>query len=206
LESPRRKKIAARLLPPVCLALGLCLADTAGSAEQIHLLPSAFQQGDLILRRGEGIMSDIARHFSATEKRFSHVGIIVDYKRKAYVVHSVHEHAKGFDGVVIEKLEDFLKEASDWAVYRLRLKKVQQQKLASTAIHYAHSKIPFDSQFDLGSQQAMYCTEFIWRVSGEVAKPNPILAASIKAGSRYISIEDIYRQDNAVLIESMQTK
>ena len=144
----------------------------------MHLLPSAFQQGDLI---------------------------IVDYKRKAYVVHSVHEDAKGFDGVVMEKLGDFLKEASDWAVYRLRLNKAQQQKLASTAIHYAQRKIPFDSQFDLGSQQAMYCTELIWRVSGEVASPNPIVAASKSSGSQYISIEDVYNQDNTMLVERMSS-
>ncbi len=204
MESPRREKISLGLLTSAGLMLAWGLAANAGAANQTAAvsLPSTFQAGDLILRRGVGIISDIARNFAATEKRFSHIGILVDYKQQTHVVHSVHEDAKGFDGVVMETLSDFLKHASDWAVYRLKLKQAQQQKLASTAIHYAHRKIPFDSQFNLNTQQALYCTEFIWRVSGEVSQPNPILAATIRGGVRYISIEDIYKQNNAVLIEA----
>ncbi len=207
MESPRRKKIDVRLSTLGCVLLALGLTSNTAYAERTraHLLPAAFQQGDLILRRGKGFISDIARNFSTIEKRFSHVGIIVDYRHRAHVVHSVHEDAKGFNGVVIEPLSEFLNDATDWAVYRLKLDKTAQHKLASTAVHYAHSNIPFDPHFDLGSRQALYCTEFIWRVSGEVASPNPILAATIRAGTRYISIEDIYKQDNAMLIERMQT-
>ena len=196
-----KKKNRRRLVVLGCMAVTALPATCACADARPY--PALYQDGDLILRRGEGLFSDIARNFSATDKRFSHAGIIVTYRQRAHVVHSVHEQARGFDGVVIESLGDFLHEATDWAVYRFRLEKQQQQLFARTALDYVQRHIPFDSRFDLDSRGALYCTEFIWRVSAEIARPNPIQPASTRPGARYISIEDLYRHNNAMLIETM---
>ncbi len=197
MESSRRQKISA-----YCLFAAYLLQLTAAQAAG----PYAYQNGDLILRRGEGIISDIARNFSTTDKRFSHVGILVNHKQQAYVVHSVHDQDKNHNGVVIEKLSAFLNDVADWAVYRLKLNNSQQQKFAYTALQYAEKNIPFDSHFDLASSDAMYCTEFIWRVSEKIARPNPIRPTINLSGAAYISIEDIYRHHHATLIESSFTE
>jgi len=159
-----------------------------------------------VFRRGEGIFSDVARHFASTDKRYSHVGIIVQYHHQTHVIHSIHEESRGYNGVVIETLSDYLKDIQDWAIYRFKLPKEQQLKIAATALHYAQKQIPFDPYFDLTTLDALYCTEFIWRVANEVAQPNPIQPTIRKMGGLYISIEDTYKRNNTILIESANAK
>lgn len=198
MESSRRKKISYYYLLLAGLSATFLLPFSAAQAAG----PGAYRNGDLILRRSEGIFSDIARNFSSIDKRFSHVGIIVSHKQQAYVVHSIHDLDKGFNGVVIEKLDAFLSDATDWAVYRLKLEKKRLHQFATTALEYAGEDISFDSHFDLATRDAMYCTEFIWRVSETIVHPNPIRPTINLSGALYISIEDIYRHDHITLIES----
>jgi hypothetical protein len=166
-------------------------------------MPSTYQEGDLVFRRGEGIFSDIARHFFSTDKRYSHVGILINYRQKPHVIHSIHEESRGYNGVVIETLSDFLNGIQDWAIYRLKLPKQQQLKMATIALHYVQQQIPFDPYFDLSTLNALYCTEFIWRVANEAAHPNPINPSTTDSGARFISIENIYKHDKVKLIETM---
>lgn len=198
MESTRRQKINLYFLFVVRTLITCLLCLTTAQAAS----PQAFQNGDLVLRRGEGFFSDIARNFSPNDKRFSHVGIIVTHQQQSHVVHSIHELDKGLDGVVIETLDAFLTEATDWAIYRLNINKNQQQDFANTALRYSNKHIPFDSHFDLSSSKAMYCTEFVWRVSKESIHPNPIKPAVNIGDNLFISIEDIYAHDNISLIES----
>lgn len=202
MEGKRGEKINPLVRLAWLLVSTLVLSGQAQAVGQSHRL-AGVQNGDLILRRGKGIMSDIAASFSITDRRFSHVGIIVMDGRVAHVVHSVHDDDKGYNGVVREPLSDFLGDVSDWAVYRLKLDRQQQDKLARTASRYAHQHIAFDTRFDLDSRNVMYCTELVWRASAEVSQPNLIQPTAQKSGGRFITIEDTYRHNNAVLIESM---
>lgn len=165
-------------------------------------MPASYQDGDLILRRGEGIFSDIARHFYSTEKRFSHVGIIITIRQHPYVIHSIHEEAKGHNGVVIEALQHYLQDIKDWAVYRLKLSREQQSSMATIALDYAQQQIPFDPYFDLSTQNALYCTEFIWQVTNRAAQPNPVFLSTTESDIPFISIENIYKNSKAYLIET----
>ncbi|HEC29515.1 MAG TPA: hypothetical protein ENI65_08015 [Gammaproteobacteria bacterium] len=202
MEGTRGKKINSLVRLAWLLASTLALSGQAQAVGQ-SLRLTGVQNGDLILRRGKGMMSDIAASFSISDRRFSHVGIAVMKNRKAYVVHSIQDDDKGYNGVVREPLSDFLGDVSDWAVYRLKLDRQQQNKLARTASRYAHQHIAFDTRFDLDSSNVMYCTELVWRASAEVSQPNLIQPTAQKSGGRFITIEDTYRHNNAVLIESM---
>lgn len=166
-------------------------------------MPTTYQDGDLILRRGEGIFSDIARLFYSTDKRFSHVGIMITIQHRPYVIHSIQEESKGYNGVVIEALQHYLKDIRDWSVYRLELPREQRSRMAIIALDYAQQKIPFDPYFDLSTQNTLYCTELIWQVANKAAQPNPVFTSTTQSDIPFISIENIYKNDKAYLVETI---
>jgi len=174
----------------------------AGNLRQPDL--NQLQNGDLIFRTGSGFVSDFARNFSKHDKRFSHVGIIAITTTTINVIHSVHDDEKQYNGVVTEPVAAFLQASSNWAVYRLPLTPLQQNRLTQSAQRFAKQKIPFDSKFDLMTTQNFYCTELIWHAAHKASPDrNLIKNRTLRAGTAFISIEDLYRDGNARLVESL---
>ena len=162
------------------------------------------QSGDLVFRTGSGFVSDFARNFSRYDKRFSHVGILFKQGNMINVTHSINEEEKHYNGVVTEPLADFLNAASNWAVYRLPLTRTQKARFISATHKYARQKIPFDSQFDLGTSQNFYCTELIWHALKQASPDKELINnRTILAGRPFISIDDLYRNGHAQLIDSL---
>jgi len=162
------------------------------------------QAGDLVFRTSHGFISDFARNFSITDKRFSHVGIFFKSGARMQVIHSIHDDNKNLDGVIIEPLTNFLQAASNWAVYRLPLTLSQKNSLILAARKYATQKIPFDSRFDLSTTHNFYCTELVWHAAKKATSGQDIIKnRTLRAGSQFISIEDLYRNGNARLVESL---
>jgi len=125
-----------------------------------------FKTGDLIFRRGKSFASQ-AVLLTDQNSQYSHVGILCLVKGKPFVIHSVpYEKGDGNDEVKCEKLEFFLsfEKASRAAVYRVRgmsdgglAKAVQWAKKAFDA------RVKFDEEYNLLSDDKLYCTELIWK-------------------------------------------
>lgn len=81
------------------------------------------QSGDLIFRRGEGFISDIATNMSPHDKKYSHVGMILVQNNKTFVIHSQNDKDKNFDGVVKEEYNNFIAKALYFSIFRLNLPK-----------------------------------------------------------------------------------
>ena len=124
---------------------------------------SGLQNGDLIFRRGKSPES-YAVLVSGPQCRFSHVGIICIENGKPLVIHAVPgENKKGPDFIKKEKISEFLapKKASGYAVYRSDFPAEMNKLAAQKARQYYQNKLSFDNQYDLNSDDKMYCTELV---------------------------------------------
>ena len=157
------------------------------------------KSGDIILRRGYGIDSIVAANFSNKEKRYSHAGIIYKDKNNIYVIHSEDNKRKGFNGVVQEKLQNYLKGIKIWAVYRYN--DINSTKLISYILKEEQSNILFDMDFDLKTNKKMYCSEFIYKSFNKVSQKKLIIASKLFLSKRYVVITDLYLNKNAKLID-----
>ena len=125
-----------------------------------------FRTGDLIFRRGKSFASQ-AVLITDQNSCYSHVGIICLVKGNAFVIHSVpYEEGNGNNEMKCEKLESFLSfdKASRAVVYRVHgmsdaglTKAVQWAKKAFDA------HVKFDEEYNLVSDDKLYCTELIWK-------------------------------------------
>lgn len=130
---------------------------------------SFLHPGDLVFRRGESVLSAAVMVLDP-RSLYSHVGIVVETAGRLSVVHAVVDEAPDTAGSVrADSIPDFLSpdRAAAVAVYRLRgeiPEYNERTELASRiAAGYASRHVPFDRDFDLGTADAVYCTELIWR-------------------------------------------
>jgi hypothetical protein len=127
---------------------------------------SQLQSGDLIFRKGNGILGQaLLKADSASQ--FSHVGIIKIVQQEVFVIHGSTGKPLGKNAFVkMESLTVFLESelASAVAIYRL---KSQDHNSMIKAVNFAYQavldQVPFDVNFDLENADQFYCTELVWR-------------------------------------------
>lgn len=137
----------------------------------IILPEEMFADGDLVFRRGMGIMSRVV--LAADEKGvFSHVGILKRMNGVWYVIHAVPdelEYEGDVDRVKIEPLSKFYKfdRASRGAVMRYEEDSVAAGRAADWAVEIARRGTLFDHKYNLEDTAEMYCTELVTFVYGK---------------------------------------
>jgi len=157
------------------------------------------KNGYLIFRRGYGVDSMVASNFSNGEKRYSHAGIIYKENGKIFVIHSEDSKVKNFNGVVKENLKNYLEGIKIWAVYKY--KNIDNNKLNEYIVNLQKSNILFDMDFDLKTDNKMYCSEFIYKSFNNISNKEIIKASKIFLSKRYVTISDLYQNHNTRLID-----
>lgn len=133
--------------------------------ETPELPVESFCDGDIIFRRGTGIMSRIVVEASKNGV-YSHIGILKREGDKWFVIHAVPDEPdfKGDpDRVKMEPVAQFFspEKACKGAVMRYNEENGAAAKAARHALEFARKGTLFDHEYDLNDTTKMYCTELI---------------------------------------------
>lgn len=123
------------------------------------------QEGDIILRRGEGFVSSVIANLDEVEYNLSHCAFITKGQKDWMIIHSVSKGLSGFDGVQAETLDHFsaTSVAKTLVVLRLKTDYNNRVNISKRARYYLDQKVPFDHGFDLSDTTTFYCTELLQR-------------------------------------------
>lgn len=154
--------------------------------------------GDIICRFGNGIWSNYFKNVSSEEKRFSHIGIIfVDEKSTPWVIHASANDYSGVGRVAKDPLKQFIAKAEEFAIYRIEGDEDVGPRIAREALGFLDR--PFDSAFDLSTEDRVYCSELIYLCVNRSAKSKIIRPFNYK-GYQVVAIDNCYKHPNATLI------
>ena len=134
------------------------LSDTFTLAEAALL-----HDGDIVLRRGEGMVSD--RIVATLHERvpLSHCGLFYRTAVGDSVISSESNDLQGVDGVQRETLAMFAHDAMPHTLVVVRPVGTEAERLALVvaAKYYLSQRIGFDYSFALYDSSRMYCAEFV---------------------------------------------
>lgn len=152
--------------------------------------------GDVLLRRGKGLVSELIASSFAGSGGWSHCALVVtpevldgiadeairerigfgetlEQLRKArlLVIHSVDEGLSEVSGVQIQSLEDFCRYSvpGTSALYRPRITEETRRDIQVLARQMALEGVPFDRNWDARERDTQYCSEFLWRLFDDSA-------------------------------------
>lgn len=134
---------------------------------------SYLENGDLITRTGQDIVSLSLRNMNDSDKTFSHSGFVFYEDSCWYVYHMI----AGADNPSMEMRRDKFsfftdrKEQAGYGIYRYQLSPLMVDSLHALIRQQYTNKLKFDTTFNLKDDATMYCSEMISkdisRVSGD---------------------------------------
>lgn len=177
--------------------------------EILHLHDSVLNRletGDLVFRRGHGWISDvIAKYSQSGNLDLSHVGIIIDENKEFRVIHAISNKSEGFDGIVEQPLNDFLKHCEKNQLYIIRLKQISQNQKAQIVKCIQNWQLvnpKFDSRWNWRDSSELYCSEFIIRVLSDSANVISLPKSKDSQDYFFMNLNELYDYPNSKVIYS----
>jgi hypothetical protein len=207
---------AAGCVPPASSASSV-------SGEETLLPPGAgetalplLRDGDLVVRRGRGLFSDLFRTVGGSEAPYSHVGIVHLGRGTARVIHTEASELTGRGHARVEPLDSFIaaERADAAALYRpVGVPPGALEGAVAAALEMAEARTPFDTAFDLETENRLYCTELVWLAFRRAGLPLveedqlvPLSLTGRTAPLRVLTMESLLRSEHIQLIWTQETR
>ena len=130
--------------------------------KNIDSLKAMAQDGDLLARMNDNIISVHLKNFNLTDKSFSHAGVIM-IKNGEKLVCNIDANEKGVDTVRYDPIDSFINPEQNYlcGLFRYQLSETEKQKFIEGLNAYHDKKVHFDRAFDLDTDSLVYCSEMI---------------------------------------------
>lgn len=173
-----------------------------------HIYPailSVIKSGDIVTRLGNDLTSEMLRQMNLNDKSFSHIGIASIENDTVFVYHAIGGEFNPDQKLKRETIWSFAHpdDNKKVGVFRMRMDKALIAPLIDR-IHYIHSKqIPFDMDFDLTTDNRLYCAEFVGKSFEHIFKTNHFFHRSTLAGKAFIEVDDITGNQSVINIQNL---
>ena len=129
----------------------------------IHTIKDSIREGDLILRCGNDFISASLSDFSQQEKLYSHSGIAMMNNGTMYVYSNMAGDINPDEIMRRDDVDSFITPVNNVAVgiYRYEMTNQELQDLKTIVYDHYKNKLQFDMNFDLDTDDKMYCAEMI---------------------------------------------
>lgn len=129
------------------------------------------KEGDILLRKGYGWISDRIADLLDEKIRITHCGLILT---KGYsepqVLHTMSDN--NFSGIFVEPLSEYLKQSQKGSMIGIRLKREpdKTEAIISESKRLLAKKIPFDLAFNDADSSSFYCAELFAHIFRNVLR------------------------------------
>lgn len=160
---------------------------------------SKLQDGDLVLRHSKGFVSDAILSFSTREPEFSHSGVVKKVNGKAYVYHATGGEEHVTNDMKRDHISLYCHPAAvfKFGIFRYDLPKEEMDQFMGIMDANYEKGVQFDLDFDMTTDETMYCSEMIYKAMEEVrGKEGNFLELSTVGHKPYVAIDDLYLNEH----------
>ena len=166
----------------------------AKAFEKIGLMKRKVRSADLILRTGKDYTSQLIKNISAHDKTYSHAGIASWENDTLFVYHAIGGEWNPDQKIRRDPFELFCNpyENKGFGIYRYRISTPQQKSIIAFVQDLYHRHITFDMQFDLATDNKMYCTELVYKTIKRATSDSINLITSTENNITFVSVDDLF--------------
>jgi hypothetical protein len=162
--------------------------------QEIEKIKTSIQTGDLITRTGNDFTSETLRNLNQRDKTFSHCGIAVIEDNSVFIYHALGGEFNPDQKLLRETLKTFAEPYSNKGigVFRMNLTGSSMKQLQDEVQQRYKDGIMFDMDFDLQTEDRMYCAEFVAKSYRKVLHPQLEFNTSKLGKFKFIGVDDIF--------------
>lgn len=183
-------------------------ANEAYNRAAIDSCIGLLRQGDMVVRSGRDVTSQMFMRFNQKDKTYSHCGIVMIENGYPFVYHAIG----GEDNPDAKLRRD---SAAFWfstvyntglGIVRFDLNNTAQDSLKKIVRQYYKERRMFDMNFDLGSDERLYCAEFVYKALTRAAGDNTYVKPVTFFGYSFIAVDNLYQNEHAKLVCQVRYK
>lgn len=139
--------------------------NTTSNSARIDGIKKLAQTGDLIFRNGNDEVSRAARSFNRKDTSYSHCGLVLVENDSIWVYHALGGTYNPSQKLMRQPIEEFAdpNENNSIGIYRYELNATELMRLTEVVHNYHRTGLKFDIFFNFQSDNAMYCSEFVFK-------------------------------------------
>ena len=175
------------------------------SSEEIALL----EHGDIILRKGYGLISDLIAILLEEENTVTHCGFVIKDSLQPNKIKILHILSEGeHDGMLLEPLETFILDSQEnsLAVVRANYPANIRAAVVNEALKFLAAKIPFDMAFDDSDSTAYYCSEMVRNAFMPVIGKDILPERVIRINKEGTTMKNFFNEENFTVVLNHNTR
>jgi hypothetical protein len=162
--------------------------------KEIKVIKSKVRSADFILRTGKDYTSRLIKNISVHDKTYSHAGIASWENDTLFVYHAIGGEWNPDQKIRRDVFELFCNpyENRGFGIYRYQISNTQQKSIINYIQDFYHSKITFDMQFDLGTDNKMYCTELVYKTIKRATSDSVNLLTTTQNNRTFVAVDNLF--------------
>ncbi len=158
--------------------------------------------GFVVLRKGNDVISDIFSKLNKTDRSFSHCGIAFFENDEWYVYHSIGGEDNPNQKIRRDPFEKFVipSDNKGFGICDLSLKYQEVHKLHAIVDSFYQKEIPFDMQFDLESNDRLYCAEMVYKAIQMATENDSLFTINLHNGFKFVSTDNLFVNKQAQIL------
>ncbi len=183
-------------------------SNLALNAKAASALISKLQNGDVIIRRGRGPISDLLARLNLKDQSWSHCGIVLIENGYPFVYHSIGGEDNPDERLRKDSAVFFCNATNNSAVAIVRYQTdTGCSRIISGIVREWYRKRPkFDMDFLLETDDKLYCSEFIYKALVRATGDTLFIPKSYGHGRLFIGIDDLFLNPHARLVAKVNYK
>lgn len=155
---------------------------------------SLIQNGDIITRTGNDFTSQSLRSLNQRDKTFSHCGIASIENDTVFIYHALGGDFNPDQKLLRERFEQFCDpiDNNGWGIFRFDTLIQFQKQLTDVAKEYFLQAITFDMDFNLKTDDKMYCAEFVYKSIMRASNKKIQFPLSHIKDFEFIGVDDLF--------------
>ena len=173
-----------------------------------HMADSAISllhSGDVLLRMGMGAQSQMLARMNRGNKDFSHCGIVVVEHGYPFVYHCIGGEDNPDARMRRDSASVYLSPERQLAFGLVRYP-LDTAEVARQVLGLFRLRPRFDMQFDLSTNDKLYCTEMVYKVLTGVAGNTDCIPTDTVMGHRFVGTGNLYNNTMAYLVWQVKYK
>ncbi|MBA3828143.1 MAG: hypothetical protein H0X33_04335 [Taibaiella sp.] len=181
--------------------------NNAWNKDTILSCVKILRSGDLIVRTGIDVTSYGLSRMNALDKTYSHCGLVMIENGYPFIYHSIGGEDNPDATLRRDSVRFFLSPRNNFGfgIVRYDLDTSQIARLSTVVKRYYAEKRKFDLDFDLDTDDKLYCAEFVYKAVNEATK-EPYLQPISFFGHKYIGVDNLYMNKHASMICQVKFK